>query len=205
MKKEVKTAIIATITGVVVIAGFSIYTILSNRTEKVVGKEADINISEESTIAISVSEEYFEGDRKLEEERGQITGYIDEEDVLLSKDMMSTRNHILFTEALTNFLNNSGYSSEHITINPESAGFNGSVSYFTASVDGYDGLTLYIESYNTIDAFSFTLLKGDTVVTSSREEYQKETEAYEKELEENYREAAATLGTEIIFEEDDDE
>lgn len=204
MKKEVKMAIIATITGVIVLAGFSIYTMLSNRTEKIVGEEANINISEESTIAISVPEEYFEGDRKLEEERGQITGYIDEEDILLSKDMMSTRNHILFTEAITNFLNNSGYSSEYITINPESAGFNGSVSYFTASVDGYDDLTLYIESYNTIDAFSFTLLKGDTVVASSREEYQKKTEAYEKELEENYREAASILGTEIILEEDDD-
>ncbi|MBP3784482.1 MAG: hypothetical protein J6I68_14650 [Butyrivibrio sp.] len=204
MKKETKMAIAATIIGVAIVIGFSIYIMFSNKDSEVAGEESDIIISDESTIAISVSEEYFEGDKKLEEERGQITGYIDEQDVLMSKDMMSTRNHILFTEALTNFLNNSGYPSEFVTINPENAGYEGSVSYFTASVSGYDNLTLYVESYNTIDAFSFALLKGDSVIASSREQYKEETEAYDKELEDNYREAASTLGTEIILEEDDD-
>lgn len=204
MKKEVRTAIIVTIAGAVVVLGFSIYTVLSNKNEEVAGEESDINISVQGSMETSVSDEFFEGDRQLEKERGQITGYIDEQDVLMSKDMMSTRNHILFTEALTNFLNDSGYSSERIIIIPESAGFEGSVSHFTASVDGYDDITLYIESYNTIDAFSFVLLKGDVVVASSRDDYQKETESYIKGLEENYREAATSLSTEITLDVDDD-
>jgi hypothetical protein len=204
MKKELKMAIIATIAGVAVISGISIYTVLAEKNPEVVGEEADINISEESTAVISVSEEYFEGDKKLEEERGLITGYVDEKDVLMSKEMMSTRNHILFTEALTNFLNNSGYPSEEIVINPDNIGYEGSVSYFSAGVSGYDDLTLYVESYNTIDAFSFALLRGDTVIASSKEQYKEETEAYEKELENNYKEAASALGTEIILEEEED-
>ncbi|SFU91002.1 hypothetical protein [Butyrivibrio sp. M55] len=204
MKKEVRTAIIVTIAGVVVVLGFSIYTVLSGKDEEVAGEESDINISVQGSMEASVPDEFYEGDRLLENERGQITGYIDDQDVLMSKDMMSTRNHILFTEALTNFLNNSGYPSERIIIIPESAGSEGSVSHFTASVDGYDDITLYIESYNTIDAFSFVLLKGDVVVASSRDDYQKETESYIKGLEENYREAATSLSTEITLDVDDD-
>lgn len=204
MKKEFKMAIIATVVGVLVFAGISLYTVLSNKAPQISGEEADIIISEEKEDTTPTDLPPLEDDINLEAERGKITAYVDDQDILTQREMMSLRNHILFTEALTNFLNNAGYPSERIIISPEGAGYEGNTSYFKASVDGYEDVTLYVESYNVVDAFSFILTKGDTVIANSKEQYKKEAEERNRQLEEQYNEATEALGTEVVLDEDDD-
>lgn len=204
MKKEMKYAIAATIIGIVLVTGFIVYTILSKKTPKVEGQEAAINISEEFVEDVIPDPVLLEGDAVLEKERGKTTSYVDDDNILTPREMMSLRNHIIFTEALTTFLNDSRYPSERIIVTSEGAGYEGNISHFYASVDGYEDVTLYVESYNNIDAFNFTLYKGSEIVASSKEQYKKNTEAYEKELEDNFNEAASTLGTTYELEGDDD-
>lgn len=201
MKKTIKMAIIMTFLGIGVIIGLFVYMAVSNKKPEHKGEDSQLNISQKEAVEIPEDLPLLEDDINLENERGRITVYVDEEDILTPREMMSIRNHILFTEALTNFLNDAGYPADRIIIIPNGAGYEGSVSYFSASVEGYENVILQVESYNTIDSFNFTLLKDNTIIASSREQYKKDTEEYERRLKERYEDITAASEADTTSEE----